>query len=247
MEEQEQQPDKEAAITSEESLQEKEKPPDDLKQQQAAATTHQEPPQQVAQTANQEQPTQRPIGNHHGHIPHKTAISTTAAVPEESHDINSTSATIDSTATSQKSLQEQEKPLEQATTQSNKQTQAGQQHKDHTKVQNDRTQASSSREAIYAHNTMHPTTLTELLPKEWQKHHDTWLNLVMTTAIGDNNPPPIPDFHTHIPVLRPGPDLDIDVAPIKTYVTRYDLRIKVKVGENQVELFHQAFCKWFLN
>jgi len=68
----------------------------------------------------------------------------------------------------------------------------------------------------------------------------------MQTAIGDKNPLSIPDFHAHILVLCPGPDLDIDVAPIKTYVTRYDLRIKVKAGENQVELFHKAFCKWFL-
>jgi len=84
------------------------------------------------------------------------------------------------------------------------------------------------------------------LPKEWQKHHNTWLNEVMQTAIGDKNPPLILDFHAHIQVLRPGPDLDIDVAPIKTYVTRYDLRIKVEAGENQVQLFHTAFCKWFL-
>jgi len=68
----------------------------------------------------------------------------------------------------------------------------------------------------------------------------------MRNSIGEMKPPAIPDFHTYIPVLRPGPDLDIDVAPIKTYVTRYDLRIKVEAGENQVELFHQAFCKWFL-
>jgi len=36
------------------------------------------------------------------------------------------------------------------------------------------------------------------------------------------------------------------VAPVRNYVTRYDLRLKVAAGENQVELFHQAFCKWYL-
>jgi len=68
----------------------------------------------------------------------------------------------------------------------------------------------------------------------------------MRNAIGDKNPLTILDFHAHIQVLRPGPNLDIDVAPIKTYVTRYNLRIKVKASENQVQLFHTAFCKWFL-
>jgi len=29
-------------------------------------------------------------------------------------------------------------------------------------------------------------------------------------------------------------------------VIRYDLCIKVTAGKNQVKLFHQAFCKWYL-
>ncbi len=82
--------------------------------------------------------------------------------------------------------------------------------------------------------------------KEWQRHHDSWLNTVMWEAIGDDNHPTIQDLHAHIQVHRPTPGNDIDVAPVKDYVTRYDLRIKVVAGENQVELFHQAFCKWFL-
>jgi len=85
-----------------------------------------------------------------------------------------------------------------------------------------------------------------IIPKRVAKHHDSWLNAVMQNAIGETKPPLIPDFHAHILVLRPGPNLDIDVAPIKTYMTRYDLHIKVVAGKNQVELFHQAFCKWFL-
>jgi len=74
----------------------------------------------------------------------------------------------------------------------------------------------------------------ELSPKEWQKHHDQWLNAVMQNSIREKKPLEIPDFHAYILVLQPGPDMDINVAPIKTYVTRYDLRIKVEAGENQV-------------
>jgi len=37
------------------------------------------------------------------------------------------------------------------------------------------------------------------------------------------------------------------VAPTRDFVTCYDLQIKVAASENQVELFHQAFCKWYLN
>jgi len=60
------------------------------------------------------------------------------------------------------------------------------------------------------HQTMAHTRPTELSPKEWQKHRDSWLNFVMHTAIGKDNSP-IPDFNTHIPALRLGPDLDMDI------------------------------------
>jgi len=68
-----------------------------------------------------------------------------------------------------------------------------------------------------------PQRPTELSPKEWQKHHDQWLNVVMRNSIREKKLPEIPDFHAHIPDLRPGLDLDINVAPVKTYITRYDL------------------------
>jgi len=87
---------------------------------------------------------------------------------------------------------------------------------------------------------------TEVPPKEWQQHHDTWLNMVMQEAIGNQAHPMIPDLHTLIPVHHPAPNNDIDVALVKDYVTRYNLCIKVAAGENQVKLFHQAFCKWYL-
>jgi len=37
--------------------------------------------------------------------------------------------------------------------------------------------------------------LTELSPKECQKYHDQWLNVVMHNSIGEKKLPEIPDFH----------------------------------------------------
>jgi len=106
-------------------------------------------------------------GNHQGNITHKMAISTKEAVQEESHDTNNASSTIDSKVTSQESLQEQEKPSEQATTQSNKQIQAGQQPNEHTAVQHGGTQVLSSSTVDQSDNTTNHTRLIKLLPKEW--------------------------------------------------------------------------------
>jgi len=66
----------------------------------------------------------------------------------------------------------------------------------------------------------------------------------MQALMGKENHPKIMDLHEKVQLLQPGPDLEIDVAPVKDYITRFDICIKVAVGENQVELFHQAFCKW---
>jgi len=41
-------------------------------------------------------------------------------------------------------------------------------------------------------------------------------------------------------------DDEFDVHPRQEYVNHYNLQIKVTAGENQVKLFHQAFCKWYL-
>jgi len=68
----------------------------------------------------------------------------------------------------------------------------------------------------------------------------------MWAAIGDKDPPTILDLNKHMQVLHPAPDTDINLALVKDYVARYDLYIKVGVGENRVKLFHQTFCKWFL-
>jgi len=68
----------------------------------------------------------------------------------------------------------------------------------------------------------------------------------MQEAIGNQAHPTIQELHNLIQVHCPAPNNNIDIAPVKDYVTRYDLWIKVAAGENQVELFHQAFCKWYL-
>ncbi len=125
-----------------------------------------------------------------------------------------------------KSLQEQEKPPEEA---------VALQHKDNTASAQE--EVMEIPQAQHAQDTEQETKsqettaakepakhyLTEVSPKEWQKHHDTWLNVVMRNTIGNPKPLVIPNLHAHIPVFRPSPDLNIDVALVKNYVTRYDL------------------------
>ncbi len=68
----------------------------------------------------------------------------------------------------------------------------------------------------------------------------------MRAAIGEEDHHKIPLLHEYVQVYWLAPNKDIDVVPTRDFVTHYDLRIKVAAGENQVELFHQAFCKWYL-
>jgi len=68
----------------------------------------------------------------------------------------------------------------------------------------------------------------------------------MWEAIGNQTHLMIQDLHMLIPVYHPAPNNDINIALVKDYITRYNLCIKVAAGENQVKLFHQAFCKWYL-
>jgi len=165
-----QQQDEEVAQTSEESLQETENPLEQLKQHEAVMA-HQEPSQQTAQAANQNQPTRTSTGNQHKQIPNKTALSTPAIDNRGRQDTNDASARIDSNISNPDPPQEQAKSLEQDTRKSKEQIQLGQHPKDHTKAQNEGTQGSASGAASQVDMTMHPTRPTELLPKEWQKHH----------------------------------------------------------------------------
>jgi len=147
------------------------------------------------------------------------------------------------------SLQEQEKPLEEEESNPSKNNKTSEQEAETVSPSEleemDKTPVAQEQE-LTTESEQPKQYLMEVSPKEWQKHHDNWLNAVVRHMIGDPKPPIIPNLHAHIPVYRPGPDLDIKVVPINNYVTRYDLRIKVAAGENQVELFHQAFCKGFL-
>jgi len=87
---------------------------------------------------------------------------------------------------------------------------------------------------------------TAISPKEWRYLHNQWLQSVMRAAMGNTAHPEIPNLADYKYKKRDEPDYEIEVEPPRVYVSCYDLRIKVAAGENQVELFHQAFCKWYL-
>ncbi len=87
---------------------------------------------------------------------------------------------------------------------------------------------------------------TAISPKEWWYLHNQWLQSAMRAAMGDMAHPEIPNLANYKYKQRDEPDYEIEVEPPRAYVYHYDLRIKVATRENQVELFHQAFCKWYL-
>jgi len=87
---------------------------------------------------------------------------------------------------------------------------------------------------------------TAILPKEWRYLHNHWLQGIMWAVMGDKAHPDISNLADYKYMPRAAPDYEIKVDPPHEHVIRYDLRIKVATGENQVELFHQAFCKWYL-
>jgi len=87
---------------------------------------------------------------------------------------------------------------------------------------------------------------TVITPKEWRYLHNQWLHSIMWAAMGDKVHPDIPNLADYKYTPQTAPDYEIKVEPPRDHVIRYDLCIKVAVGENQVELFHQAFCKWYL-
>jgi len=87
---------------------------------------------------------------------------------------------------------------------------------------------------------------TVISPKEWRYLHNNWLQSAMQVAMGDEAHPDIPNLDEYRYTPRDKPDYEIEVEPMREQVIRYDLCIKVTAGENQVELFHQAFCKWYL-
>jgi len=68
----------------------------------------------------------------------------------------------------------------------------------------------------------------------------------MPVAMGDKEHPDIPNLVDYRYTPCTALDHEIKVDPLCKHVIRYNLCIKVAAGENQVELFHQAFCKWYL-
>jgi len=87
---------------------------------------------------------------------------------------------------------------------------------------------------------------TVILPKEWQYLHNNWLQSTMQAAMGNAAHPDNPNLDEYRYTPRDKPDYEIKVEPTREHMIRYDLCIKVTARENQVELFHQAFCKWYL-
>jgi len=69
---------------------------------------------------------------------------------------------------------------------------------------------------------------------------------MMQAMMGKTNHLMIPELYAKVWVYCPAPEMEINVALVKDFVMQYDLHIKVATGENQVESFHQAFCKWYL-
>jgi len=121
-----------------------------------------------------------------------------------------TRTTTMNSETNKKSPEEQETWSPLTATSQNKEPTSGQQNPDdHQWIQQASQQEikANQQETLASNgnmNSKHPlanTGPTKLSAKEWQRHHDNWLNLVMHMAIGEMNPPTIPDFHAHIPVL----------------------------------------------
>ncbi len=209
-----------------------------------AGTTHMD-----TETAEEKTPTTRTQESlqEQEKPPEDEGTSKTKGKPEESeaerHSGNKTLITKDNhhvppTEGNQKAQATEEQGLDSDQTQAKEQVEAN----TTTQAETDERQQQN----VEAEQQRPATAPTEVSPKEWQKHHNLWLNAVMRAAIGEDNHPPIPNPQDYVQVHRPTPDNDINVAPVRDYVTPYDLRIKVAAGENQVELFHQAFCKWYL-
>jgi len=65
-------------------------------------------------------------------------------------------------------------------------------------------------------------------------------------AVGDESAPDWEDLDMHKEVKHGVFKDKFEVTPRWENVNCYDILIKVKARENQVKLFHQAFCKWYM-
>jgi len=117
------------------------------------------------------------------------------------------------------SIQEREKPPEETTEESlTKEEEKGHNLDDNAQDQTTQMTTMIEQKVAEAESTAMASTAsgpTEATPKEWQQHHGQ-----MWALMGEENHPKIPDLQEKMQVLCPGPDLDIDVAPVKDYVMR---------------------------
>jgi len=100
-----------------------------------------------------------------------------------------------------------------------------------------------------AHQVEEATTSIEptaIPPKEWHYFYDCWLHGIMCTALGNEANPEIPNLDAYKFMSCSAPDYKVDMELACDYVIHYNLHIKVAAGKNQVELFYQAFCEWYL-
>jgi len=85
----------------------------------------------------------------------------------------------------------------------------------------------------------------EVDPKEWRKLHDEWLHAAMRAAMGDPTLVSIPDIENIERMERKPFVTNLRLQPERPFCRRYDLRLSVTGGDDQITLFHQALVKWY--
>jgi len=90
-----------------------------------------------------------------------------------------------------------------------------------------------------------PEPVREVDPKEWRLIHDEWLHAAMRASMGDVTLSTIPDIENVERIYRNPPNQALMLQPSRLFIKRYDLRLTVEKGDDQVTLFHQSFMKWY--
>jgi len=90
-----------------------------------------------------------------------------------------------------------------------------------------------------------PEPIHKVDPKEWQQLHDEWLHAAMQAAMGDTTLKSIPDLDNVKWVEHNPPQNTLVLTPARPIICQYDLCLKVAEGEDQINLFHQVFTKWY--
>jgi len=90
-----------------------------------------------------------------------------------------------------------------------------------------------------------PPLVTQMDAKMWRSLHNEWLHAAMQATMGDMSLKANPDLDHIECVDRQPPPNNLEVEPQQTIIKCYDLCLKVPEREDQVNLFYQAFTKWF--